>query len=239
DTNTGALSFDGSQGVEIQANVDIGGLFTVEGLDIAYQQHPDGTVDFSASGMVGFPRGYQVGLTELKIHNSQLQAIGLHLAGSIAIGDTGVFLNSFDGSLEGLDNVNTISVSASASLSFGKEVEVLGTKYSLVSVSGTISVNANHLYLAGDREIPGGILGDGSATVDINWSTGVSSINITHIGLYDDTFNFMGSLIVTNQGDVTLQASATVNVPKDLPFIGGLQLAGVGFYLQIRPNEDL
>ena len=52
-------------------------------------------------------------------------------------------------------------VSAGASLSFGKEVEILGTKYSLVSVSGDITVNANHLYIGGSVSILGGLFGSG------------------------------------------------------------------------------
>ncbi len=142
------------------------------------------------------------------------------------------------GELDNLNNPSQLVVSASVGLSFGEQVTLLGHTYALASVTGSITVSAQELIISGSVSLVGGILGDGQATVDLNWATGVYKISVDHLGIYDDTINFTGDLIIQQNGDVTLQAMASVNVPSSIPFIGGIELGEVDVYLQILPGED-
>jgi hypothetical protein len=243
DLNTGALTVDYHNGLEIKADLELSKFFAVKGLDIYFKQEPDGNVDFSAKGEVDFPGGYQIGLTALDIKDGQLTDIGLHLAGHVELGETGVFVDELDGALHNLNDPSNITVDASATLSIGPEITipdipgiVKGGNYAIVLATGSIHISPTDLMLSGSVQLAGGLLGDGQATVDLNWGTGIYKVSVDHLGIYDDTINFSGDLIISAQGDVTLQAMASVNVPAVLPIIGGTELGEANIYLQIRPE---
>ena len=133
---------------------------------------------------------------------------------------------------------------ASVEISFGEPIAVpsipgifQGGNFALVDATGSITVSANELILSGSVSLLGGLLGQGNATIDLNWTTGVYSVS-GGFSIYDGIISFNGSLTITNQGDITLLAMASVNVPGVIPFIGGQSLGNLNFYLQYRPGED-
>ncbi len=162
DPTTGALTLDTSHGLEITASFTIGG-FGLEGLDIAYSNGPNG-VNFHASGSVILPGGYSVNLIKLDIVDGQFADIGIGYTGSLPIGDTGAFLTSLSGELDNLNDPSQLVVSASASVSFGEQVTILGHSYALATVSGSFTISAQELIISGGVSLVGGILGDGMAT---------------------------------------------------------------------------
>ncbi|HVC96606.1 MAG TPA: LamG-like jellyroll fold domain-containing protein [Pirellulales bacterium] len=107
-----------------------------------------------------------------------------------------------------------------------------------MDATGSITVSASELDLSGNVSLLGGLLGQGSASLDLNWTTGVYMAK-GDFSMFDEIINFSGSIDVTNQGDITLQASASVNVPPQIPFVGGDSLGNLNFYLQYRPGEPL
>ncbi len=241
--NTGALSIDTSHGLDIMASAQLG-PFSIQNLDIGFSNGPNG-VNFHASGEVDLPGGIDIDLTKLDIQNGQLADVGLSVSAPIPIGDTGFFINTLSGELDNLNNPSQLEVDASATISFGKEISVPtipgifdGGNFSLVSATGSISVSASELKLSGNVSILGGLLGEGSANIDLNWTTGVYSITVPHVGIFDNIINFSGSFTVTSQGDITLEAMASVNIPPQIPFIGGDSLGSANFYLQYRPGQD-
>ena len=106
-----------------------------------------------------------------------------------------------------------------------------------MDATGSITVSASDLKLSGQVTLLGGLLGQGNATLDLNWTTGVYTVS-GGFSMYDGIISFNGSLTITNQGDITLLANASVNVPGVIPFIGGQSLGNLNFYLQYRPGED-
>jgi hypothetical protein len=243
DTHTGALSVDTSHGLHITANAHFGPV-AIQHLDIAFSDGPNG-INFHASGEVDIPGGIQVSLTTLDIQDGQLANIGLSVSAPIPVGDTGFFIDTLSGELDNLNNPSQLVVHASATVSFGDPIYVppipdifAGGTYYLIGATGSITVSARELDLSGHVTLLGGLLGDGDVAINLNWATGVYTIAVPHIGIYDDVINFGGSFTVTNHGDITLEATGSVNVPPQIPFIGGDSLGNINFYLQYRPGED-
>ncbi len=246
DTTTGALSIDATNGLEVTADVEVAGILAIKDLDISYQNTAAG-VDFSARGTVSLPGGYSVSLTQLDITDSQLTDIGVQLQGSIPLGDTGFYLNSLSGAVHHLNDLKNLEVDASATISFGKTISVPNIPdvisagdYSLIQATGSIVVDAHHLDLTGSVILVGGLLGEGSASMDLNWQQGLYQVTLDHYSMYAGTFTFSGNLGITNQGDMTLKATADVrtpNVPLLPSIIRNKELGQVNFYVQVRPED--
>ena len=113
-----------------------------------------------------------------------------------------------------------------------------GGTYALVDATGSITVSAQQLDLSGSVSLIGGFLGQGSASVDLNWTTGVYMVS-GNFSMYDGIFNFGGSLTITNAGDITLEAMASIDVPPQIPFIGGDSLGSINFFLQYDAGQNL
>ena len=241
-TSTGALSVP-STGLQITGSATLG-PFSVQNLMVSFSNGPNG-VNFSASGDINLPGGFAVDIDELDIVNGQLADIGLTESIPIPIGDTGFFLDSLSGSLQNLNNPSQLVVMASAEVSFGKTVTIpplgpifAGGTFSLIDATGSITVSASQLDLSGSVSLIGGLLGQGSASLDLNWATGVYMVS-GNFSMYDGIFNFGGSLTVTSAGSITLLANASVNVPPQIPFIGGDSLGSINFYLQYTYGAQL
>jgi hypothetical protein len=236
DPTTGALSIDAANGLEIKGSATIG-PFSVQNLDIAFSNGPNG-INFSATGKVMLPDNWGVNLTALTIVNGQLADIGVDITAQIPIGDTGLFLTEFGGELKNLNDPAELEIDANATIAVGETISIPSIPgifpgdpmAALASASGSLMINASELKLTGSVSILAGLLGQGTATLDLNWGSGVYSINGS-FGMYDNLITFTGGLTFDNSGDIDLVASASVNVPDFIPFIGGTSLANVNFAL--------
>jgi hypothetical protein len=243
-TATGALSIDTNNGgLELEASA-VFGSYGVPRLDISFSNGPNG-INFSAMGELDLPDNIKVVLDKLDIVDGQLADIGLTVDAPVAIGDTGFYIDSFSGELDNIDNPSQLTVSAGATISFGQALPVpsipgIFTAPSegvfLVDATGNITISPTDLKLTGSVNLLGGLLGQGQATLDLNWGTGVYSVTGS-FGMFDNIITFKGGLDITNQGDITLQATASVNVPPQVPFIGGDSLGNLNFVLQFHPND--
>jgi hypothetical protein len=230
DTATGAFSIP--NGLDISGSLQIGSVITAA---VTVDYTPDGSsFDLSVTAQVTLANRFTVN-GAFSLVDGQLESIALSYSNStgIEIGTTGLFLTQLGGAVDNLDNPSAIDVSGNISLYGMGTAKVKG--YSFITASGTFSIDADELKISGNVSLVGGILGNGSAAVDINWSTGVYSIT-AQISLFDGIVDFDGTLIFDNEGDVTLSAMADINVPDGVPYIGGETLAGLNFYLQVRPT---
>jgi hypothetical protein len=242
DTSTGALSIP-STGLQIEGSATLG-PFSIQNLMISFSTGLNG-VNFSASGTVDLPDNIDVSLDRLDIVNGQLADIGLTVSAPIPIGGTGFYIDTLSGSLENLNNPSQLVVMASAEISFGQKIQIpnfspifAGGDFYLVDATGSVTVSASELDLSGTVSLLGGLLGQGSASLDLNWGTGVYMV-AGNFSMFDNIIIFSGDITITNQGDITLEAMASVNVPPQIPFIGGDSLANINFYLQYRPGQPL
>lgn len=240
-TQTGALSIDATNGLSFGGSITFGN-YGIKNLMVSFSNGPNG-VNFSASGELDLPDNIKVVLDQLDIVDGQLADIGITLDAPIEIGDTGFFIDSISGDLQNLNNISQLQVMASVTLSEGPLIDVPsipgifgGGMFSLVQATGSITVSASQLDLSGQVTLLGGLLGSGQASIDLNWVTGVYSVTGS-FSMYDGIITFSGSLMFDNYGDITLLATASVNVPDVIPIIGGDSLGNINFYLQYRPSH--
>jgi hypothetical protein len=69
----------------------------------------------------------------------------------------------------------------------------------IVDATGSIMISATQLELSGEVTLLGGLLGQGNATLDINWTTGVYTVS-GGFSVYDGIIGFNGRLTITNRG---------------------------------------
>ena len=238
-TNPGIVIANGNFYLEAFAfsldNVPIG-AFTLNYLNISYTSA--GNI-WSGAAKVTFPTGFALGAS-MTFDNGVLADIGISYdAGSssgIAIGDSGMFITEMSANLQNLNQPQNIIVSGTIEAVFGKKITIAGTTCSLFAATGSFSADSQQLviqgnYYQGAYNSNGkwqGILGTGSASVDINWAAGVYSASISE-SLYGGVFKISAQLAFDNSGDIGIIATASVNVPNGVPFIGGTNLGSMGF----------
>jgi cytoskeletal protein CcmA (bactofilin family) len=168
---TGAVEV---RGLKLVASFSLGPV-QVQDLTIEYTS-TGGRVTFAASCKVLLPGGIGVG-GELRFVNGQLSTIALDFNGSIALGSTGLFITRLYGKLENLDDPANLRVNVKVELTFGKSINVAGQAYSLFTIKGDLTVDAKKLTLIGEIELAGGHLGTGRATLSLDWTNGVYSVD--------------------------------------------------------------
>jgi uncharacterized repeat protein (TIGR01451 family) len=247
-TDTGALSFDASEGLELKASVTIG-PFSVKDLDIKFSEGTGG-INVSASGTLDFPGGFDVSAS-FSVVNGQLAEIGLSYSDDtgIAVGDTGLFITAMSGEIDNINDPTNLDITASVTATYGKTITIAGTDYSLLKVKVSIDkLDKDELDLSGNvwlldtstgnsTDADNGVLGTGTATLDLSWSTGVYTASVD-VSLLNDTFDFDGSIYFNSSGYLTVSATATINVPEVLrTLVGQDQLLSANFYLQVQPGD--
>ena len=240
-TQTGAVSL-APGGFSITASAQLG-PFAIQNLMITFSNGSNG-LNFVAGGTVVLPDIGSVTLKNLDIVGGQLVGIALSEDIPIAIADTGFYLQSLTGSLININDLSNIQVSASAEVTFGEYPITIpsagpffaGIKDYIVDANGTVTITPTDLKLTGTVTMLGGLLGQGQANLDLNWTTGVYTAT-GDFKMFDDAINYMGALDINNAGDINLLATANIVVPSQIPFIGGTSIAGANFALDYSPNN--
>ena len=209
-------------------------------------QHGPGGVNFSASGEVDLPGGIDVDLTSSDIVNGQLADIGLLGEYSDPDRRYRLLLDSLSGSLDNLNNIVAARGVAPAPRSRSARKSRFPA-WDRSSRGGYVLAGRRHRQHHRQRqparpervgELAGRLARPGSASLDLNWTTGIYMVT-GNFSMYDDIFNFGGSLTITNAAISRYEAMASVNVPPQIPFIGGDSLGSINFFLQYEPGQPL
>jgi hypothetical protein len=241
DTRTGAVAVNG---VTFTADADFGPV-QVHDLAIEYQKTPTGSV-WAASGTVQLAPGVTVD-GAFAIADGKLSRIGIDYDANggpgIPIGDTGAYLTRIGGEIDNLDNPTSIVVSLNAQVTYGKTVRFLGKDYGLFVADGKLTVANNSLELYGDVQLVGGLLGEGTAHVNLDWTNKKTEVH-GNLSMYDGVFTYGGGVTITSTGDVIVDATGGVHLPK-LPepiqelasFLPASTLAQAKLRLEIHPGR--
>ena len=154
----------------------------------------------------------------------------------IPIPDTGVYVTEMSGSLQNLDEPANIIVSGTIQAVFGKQISIGGTSCAIFAATGSFTADSQELVISGDyyegAYQSGGnwhdVLGGGSATVTLDWATGDYTASVSE-SLYEGIFVITAELAFDDSGNLGINASATVEIPKSVPFIGGTVLGSMNF----------
>ena len=217
------------------------GAFTLNYVDISYESSND---EWQGGAAVTFPTGWEIG-ANMTFINGDLDDISLfYSAGTsqgIEIPDTGIAITYMEASLQNLDEPASIIVSGSIVGDFGGQISIGGTTCRIFTAMGSFSADSQQLVISGDYYLGAyqtnnsnpltnwtGILGSGSASVDLNWSAGTYTADMS-CSLYGGIFVVSAELAFNDEGDLGLIATATVEVPNAVPFIGGTKLGSISF----------
>jgi hypothetical protein len=238
DTSTGALSFDTRNGFDVRGSLALGS-YGINDLDIHFAD-VNGQTDVTAGGTLDLGE-FSVAST-LDIVGGRLNDIGVdyHSTPGIEVGETGLFITDLNGTIDNLTDPAALVVR------LGATVEE-GPTNALLVATGTITASANSFDLNGSVQLLGGLI-QANADLYVSDVNGQFAAGAT-ISTSEDNgiFQFTGALALDGSGDLTLDATATVNLPNSTPdFVreaveainnGSDQLAGVAFHLQIEPGQ--
>ena len=171
-TQTGALSVDTTNGLSLSGKLDLGG-FKADA-DLSYSD-TNGQLNLTAGANIEFPGNIDIH-AGFSIVNNQLAAVNFAYQDSspgIPLGDSGLFITAVSGAAT--TNLNTpsqIAFSGSVTVTAGESLTIAGKTFSLLSMTGTMTVSAQEFDLTGSVAMLGGLLGtSGSATLSLNWTT--------------------------------------------------------------------
>ena len=221
-------------------NVPIG-AFTLNYVDISYNSEGD---TWQGAAAVTFPTGWEIGAA-MTFVDGNLDNISLFYSADtsqgIAIPDTGVFITYMNASLQNLDEPASIIVSGSIVGDFGGQISIGGVTCRIFTAMGSFSADAQELVISGNYYLGAyqtnnsnpltgwtGIIGSGTARVDLNWSAGTYTASM-NCSMYRGIFVVSAEMAFNDGGDLGLIATATVEVPNSVPFIGGQRLGSISF----------
>ena len=223
------------------------GPLTIKTLIVTYASTGNGDYTVSGTLDVLLPGGIDVA-GSLKVVNGQVEDVGLSLNDptGIPVGDTGLFVTFVSAQVQNIEDPVNIVVTGTIGLNYGEQFSLLGRSVSIFRAEGSFTVDRNELVLQGSAWIGAfqtgasspyaGLLGDGTATLTLEWATKHYEIDV-NIGMYDGAFQLGGSLSFDNSGNLLLTATATINVPSAIPVIGGKQLGGASFVFEYHPDD--
>lgn len=236
-TRTGEVQI---KGLELRVQDVKFGTLEIRDLGFIYEVDDQGNTTISGSGEITLPAGLTVG-AEVVVKNNRLKKIGFKIERSpgIPLGHPPVvFLNSIEGEIDNLDDLNNFSIKAKVTGTVGPSVKIFGQTRALVTIEGSIDINKDRMIIRGDVDLLEGIMGEGSGSITIFFK-GKEVVHVTaNFRLYPGGV-FRGNLDFRMDRDfnITLNGNLGFYVPDPVPVVGGESLGNFGIYLQIRPKQ--
>ncbi|MEP3479958.1 MAG: choice-of-anchor Q domain-containing protein [Fuerstiella sp.] len=237
DTQTGEVQI---RGLELRVQDVTFGTLEIRDLGFIYEVDSQGNTTISGSGEITLPAGLTVG-AEVVVRNNRLKKIGFKVERSpgIPLGHPPVvFLNSIEGEIDNLDDLDNFQIKAKVTGTVGPSVKIFGQTRALVTVEGSIDINKDRMIIRGDVDLLEGIMGEGTGSITIFFK-GKEVVDVSaSFSLYPGGI-FRGNMSFKMDRDfnITLNANLGFFVPDPVPVVGGESLGNFGIYLQIRPTE--
>lgn len=211
------------QGINIKLSDINFGAFILDELQIEY------TADIlSVTVDVTFPEGWTIG-GSIQFVDGKLNEIGFNYQSSngedgIEIGDTGIEIVGFSGKVNNLANPSELVVSGSLTAVF--------ISPDIISLEGDFLISKDELVLDAKGSMFGGKISSFSGSLVLDWGDQDYKLTV-HAEWIDGLLTFDGIFDLSNGGrDLYVRADAAVNIPKDVPFIGGTTLFSMNFVLE-------
>ena len=209
-------------------------VFEIKDLAVKYEKTSE-SYDLDIRLSLQFPGGFGVA-GSIDFQNGHIQEVSLDVTNIIPIGDSGVSLYTIGAGLNNLDSPRNLVVSGDIGLTLGDaEIDTLAFK-------AFSSFTADREMLRLEGQVQASFDVEGTVIIILNWQNGTYKI-ITDWVLYeifdiDLAFSINEQLFITMMGEVDLQ------IPNEIPIIGGDVLAQAGFYFQrhletpIKESDD-
>lgn len=179
----------------------------------------------------------------------------------INIPSTPIFINQINGSIRNIDflDLSKLTFTAQIGILVGAQVDltgvpIIGGKYALAQFFGTAIISASGMriqadaYLLGKEEGPigarkwKGLLAQGTAGITLDWSKNEYFADVDLratdplIPLFE--MRIKGRMTFDGNGlGFTLRAGGTLVLHNLIPVLGGIELGGANFFLEIYPAK--
>ncbi len=206
------------------------------------------TVDTSENSIIGelqmlFPMGIILG-GKLGFLNGDLDFVEVEADElDFPIGATGAVLERISGTVRNLTVPKQLEFGGSVGFSAGREIEVSLPHWAGGEWTGSLGsfdveglVAANHLVASGDAVLFAGVV-QGSVNAILDWHKGILSAHGT-FDLLGGFLNMTSAFTVDAAMNVSMFGNGTLQVPSDVPFLGGLDMASGTGYFQYRNNHS-
>ena len=206
-------------------------LFQVKNFVLGFGKTTDanGNSDYEiqAGGQVSIVDGCNLGV-QIKFDVDNGKATIIDIGASLRNMNPGLLVPPVDGALTDIAfDVDGIPGSVSADILFGavfgSKITVGAKEYSMVQALVSGQYKYKDINITGTVLIAGGTLGSVTGTLDLNWGTGVYSLNLTGKMFYD-VVEASAILYFSSTLDYGL-FSAKLQVPSSIPIIGGISVA--------------
>ena len=166
---------------------------------------------------------------------------------NLAIGATGAFLQSIQGSVNHVapGDPNPVQFQGAVGVTAGPQVSVSlpswaggGFSGSLVQLGVNGLIDAQHLAASGNITLVGG-LATATGSVNLNWNTGVLSAN-ANFNMLDNIISEAASFTVDSHADLTMSGTGTVRLPSIpwTPLKGQTLGSGNGYFQYVNGNPS-
>lgn len=236
DLNTGKADL---RGLHLSVSDVNFGALSINNISFDYEVDDKGKTTISGEAELTLPGGLTIGAS-ISIADNELKRIGFKVERSpgIAIGQTGVFLASIEGTLDNLNDLSNFSIDATVTATVGPSMKIFGERRALVEIEGSIFVNKDKLVIDGNVELLEGLFGNGSGEVTVFFK-GHQVVDVqANFRLYPGGI-FRGDLHFTMDRDfnVWIETRMGVYVPDGIPKIGGKSLGTLQVKINIEPNS--
>jgi hypothetical protein len=204
------------------ADVNLG-AFTIDELLVAFTSDT-----FAVTLDVWIPAGWKVH-GYVQFEDGKLNSIDFGLEGNqgIEIADTGIMITGFEGGIFNLQHP--------ADLILTGKLEAVWLSQNFVKVEGDFTIDRDELVLHGNISFLDG-MGQGDVRLVLDWGEQDYSA-IVKVDWLDGMLQFDAIMDIHDGDSVYVKAKADVNVPDDIPFIGGQTLAEIDFVLEWRKDR--
>ena len=225
------------------------GAFRLDDVVISLQKT---TTSWSVSGAAGVTLPMGVGATgSFALVNGAVSSIsvGIFSDAGIPIPSTPLSVTSLEGSIRNLDNLAAASLTGRIGLMAGANVTVSGRSARIAQFFGEFTLDAGSLRLKADAyfgavntgtttsQIWRGLIAEGTAQILLDWSRNIyyGDVSAQFLG---GVFLATGRVGFSEADGLLMRGTARLQVPDEIPFIGGVEIAGAGFQFQHRTGVE-
>jgi hypothetical protein len=225
------------------------GAFKLDDVMISLQKT---TTSWSVSGAASVTLPMGVGASgSFALVNGAVSSIsvGVFSDTGIPIPSTPLSVTSLEGSIQNLDNLDAVVVSGRIGLMAGASVTVLGKTARIAQFFGAFTLDAGSLKLQADAYFGAintdtttsqawrGLIAEGTAEILLDWSRNIYYGDVAAKFL-SGVFLATGRVGFSEADGLLMRGTARLQVPDEIPFIGGVEIAGAGFQFQHKTGDE-
>jgi hypothetical protein len=227
------------------------GAFSLDDASLSIDRIGGSWSVYAACG-VTLPIGPGVGARgEFSLVNGKVDLISVTLASAtgINIPQTPLFINYISAGIRNLSNLSQITLTGSIGIGLGTSITVFGKAATTAQFVGTCTLDPQSLRIQVDAYFGGinsgtltkpkwkGYLAEGTGIIYLDWSRGQYYADL-NLSFLSGVFITKGRFSISDINGLVFRSTAKVQIPEDVPLLGGTTLASANFLFVYNPNRS-